>query len=213
MELNLDYLKGLEVAPGEKATKRTAVISKPVKGDILIKSNGFIAVSDKLIEALDGNWADIVFLTEWKEVTVKEGQEGLFFVIVPKESAKASIKKTGTKLSFIRNEFIPNLLIKMDIDLEELKSIEFGIAWDKGITNENGIYHFEKITSSGASKGQIVPQRRENVTLLPMAVILPESNEEDINMGDQQEVNLQDNDQKEHGTTEAKDETENQITD
>ncbi len=172
-KLNLDWLNSLEVKAGEKTAKKVAVVKTPQKGDILILKNGSIYFSDELKKKLDKQYVDLVFLSEWFEA--KSDQEGLLFVPVPEGSAKASIQaKSDGKVTFIKDQFIPALVEKLDVNVDELGSIELSILWNKEIKLGNGIYHFSKLTSSGKSKGQYFPLRRENVRIYPMSIILSE---------------------------------------
>jgi len=173
-ELDLSWLNSLEVKDGEKGRKKVKKMpKKPKVGDILILKNGSVYYSDDFKTLVGKTFADLVFLSEWFEA--KTDQEGMLFVMLPEGTAKASIKnKIDTKITFIKDQFIPALKEKMDIDVEALGSIELAVAVDNKIELGNGIYHFQKKISGGKAAGKYEPKRRENVDIYPMALVKAE---------------------------------------
>lgn len=184
MELNLDWITNLPVEDGKKGRQPSIKVKEPVNGgDILIDKKGFIYFSEEFKTKVDKQYLDFVFLTDWLEAKAPEGVEGLLIAFLPEGTAKASIKsKTGCSLAFLSKEFIPALKERFDIDLDVLETIELKVI-DTELKNDNSIYHFNKLVSTGEFKGTSTPVRRENVELFPLDIIIPtdvvESSEEE----------------------------------
>jgi len=191
--MEFDFLQDVaqDLTAPDKAPRAKVVYA--IEGDFRIKRNGEIVFHDdfrKKIAILDKKgkatgdikWIDFIFTSDWSQYPKDKPNVCFINVIEPitsdsgkvDQGAKADVKKE-TKVTYIKDVFIPKAAELWGFDLEQFGFIDFKIADVVVPVTKASI---PKIVSSGANKGQPTYATRENLELSPISPILEETGPE-----------------------------------
>lgn len=202
--MNFNFLNTVSIAKVEETPKakvgKVAQERNPTNGaSIRLFKDGSIYPSQKLVDDYQleyskdksGNGFDIFSSTNWNQYP-KDTENVVFITAIPKSNSRVdlfgqarevngeltSVMKQGSKTFGL--ELIPMLESVYGIKLfADSKYVDLVIVED--VTLKQDIVYVPKMVMKGEYKGTMTTERRENVTLMPLAIFSNNEGSEVIN--------------------------------
>ena len=202
--MNFDFLKNTTLAQVEQKTTtttnrtgRVAMERNPTNGASLrLFKDGSIYPSQETVDKYNleyfgetGNGLDIIDSRQWAQYP-QNAQPVVFVTAVPKKSGLVSLfsQAKGEDVSVMTQgskTFGAELttLLQEVYNVEDLfatqKYVDLVIVDNVEMPSADGIYNLPKKVAKGENKGQATSARRENITVNPLALFVPETNTTD----------------------------------
>jgi hypothetical protein len=192
--MSFDFFKNLKITEEPKPTRR--VTKTPEGLTLRVYPSGKVYPSKQLVELLnleygatpeDGNGLDFFEANAWGAYKKLGGPNTILVAAVSRKNAKIDLFATRrTDVSVLEQgpicKELWDLAVKLNPTWKDAEVIDLTVMTSYPITSEDGIYHIPKAITRGERKGEVKVERRENITLYPLSVLVTEeaSKEADV---------------------------------